>query len=385
MQRLTCWLVAFGIVSIPASGAMAEGQPAGGSNVVTVTAEGEGMTKEAAKSAALRNALEIGGKQEIAAFSKAKNYVLVRDTIFSRTEGIIVDYKVLSEEEGAGGTYICKIRAQVDKKAIATRWGEVQNLLEQIGQPRVMVYIKEKIDGRVQEGSILESKIEERLVKAGFSLVAKSAMEAKLKKELADAGLEDNVKRIQVLSKKFHAQVYIVGYANANFAEIADLYGVKAAMYNCDAVAKCYYTDSGVLLASESIVDKRGGARGVNTNSPQAARKGLTFAGQALIDKMYETCMRSWATQSSFGGDVELEVDGIDYKTARTIRKLLEGMTKQIRSVRMSWDKPIAQYRIKAKLNAEDLADLLCEGEWEKLIEIEDVKLNRIQAKGAAQ
>ena len=361
---------------------LAEAAKKPASNIVVKRVTGEGTDKASAKAAALRKAVEEAGKQEIAAFSQTENYVLVRDTIYSRSEGIVVDYKVLKEEEGVGGSYFCTIEAKVDKTAIATRWGEVQNVLDQIGRPKIMVYVKEKIDGRLDSSSILESKIEERLVKAGFDVVARAAMEAIADKEKADAAVEDDVKKVQAIAKNFHAQIYIVGHANANFAEIADLYGVKAAMYNCDAVAKCYYTDTGRLLASESVPVTRRGARGKAIKSPQAGKAALAAAGQTIIDKMYVTVMKNWATQVSAGGDVTLEVKGAKFSTANKIKKRLAG-EKAITKVHMRFSKGIATYRIVATKPGEELAAILSEGDWEELMEIEDVTLNRIQAKAA--
>ena len=43
--------------------------------------------KASALADALRKAVEKGGKQEIASFSKAEDFTLIRDTIYSRTEG----------------------------------------------------------------------------------------------------------------------------------------------------------------------------------------------------------------------------------------------------------------------------------------------------------
>jgi len=351
---------------------------------VTVVVTGEGTDKESAKADALRKAIEVGGKQEIASHSQAENFTLVHDTIVSRSEGIVVDYKI-TEEGDAGGVFTCKMRAIVDKKAVATRWGEVQILLEKIGRPRVMVCIQEKIDNVLDSGSILESKLEERLIKSGFDMVEKAAMEEIFKKESVDAAAENDVTKVQRIAKNFKAQVYIVGHANANFAEIADLYGVSAVFYNCDAMAKCYYTDSARLLASESIPVTRRGARGRTTRSPQAGKAALSAAGEALIEKLYVTVMQNWARSSTGQNEIVLEVSQVKFGAANNIKKRLAEMTGMIGSVQMEFSKNTASYRIKARCSGEELAPKLAEGEFEKLFDINDVTMNRIQAKGKAE
>ncbi len=347
---------------------------------VEVTVRGEGISKDAARKDALRKALEEGGKAEISSHSQAENFVLVRDTIYARSEGIVTDYKVLEEGEGMGGTFLCRIRARVSKSAIASTWGEVQNVLDQIGRPGIMVLITEKIDGVVDNSSILESKIEERLVKAGFDVYAGEQVRAIAKKEADDAAAEDNVAKMQAIAKDFGTHIFISGAANANAAGVRDLYGEPVAMYNGDCVVKMYYTDTGRLLASESLPQWRGGARGISMHSPQAGKQALFSAGETIVAKVYETVMLQWATQISAGGEIQIEVEGLSAAEAIRLKKKLEEIAG-IERVNYKFTKGIASYRILAKMNAEGLAEQLVEGEWAEILEIVDIKLNRIQAK----
>lgn len=351
-------------------------------DIVKVTVTGEGISAEMARKDALRRALEEGGRTEITSHSQVENFELIRDTIYSRSAGIVKDYKVLQESAGAGGTYFCKIEAMVSKSAVATAWGDVQNVLDQIGRPKIMVWIDEKIDGRLDDSSILESKIEERLIKSGFDVYARSQIEAIAEKEAADAAADDDINKLQAIAKRFDCQIFIRGNANANAAGVEDLYGVKAAMYNCDAMVKTFQTDTARLLASESIPTTRRGARGQFTASPQAAKAALAAAGEKIIEKTYETVMEQWATQISAGGEIRLEISGIKAGPALKLKKMLAGIDGIEKVNGPDLSKGEANYRIVAKMSAEDLAMILVDGEWAELIEIEDIKLNRIQAKG---
>ncbi|HUU84498.1 MAG TPA: hypothetical protein VM243_13440, partial [Phycisphaerae bacterium] len=156
-------------------------------DVVVVEVTGQGVSKDAAKTDALRRALEQGGQQEISSYSQVENFELIRDSIYSRAEGIVTDYQILQEGPGAGGVYFCKIKAKVSKTAIASSWGEVQNVLDQIGRPGIMVMIAEHIDDVMDDSSILESKIEERLLKSGFDVYCGAQVREIAKRESADA------------------------------------------------------------------------------------------------------------------------------------------------------------------------------------------------------
>ena len=66
---------------------------------------------------------------------------------------------------------------------------------------------------------------------------------------------------------------------------------------------------------------------------------------------------------------------------ATSKKKLAE--VEGIDKVHYKLTKGLAKYRIVGKMTAESFTEILVEPEWEALIEIVDVKLNRIQAKNA--
>ena len=141
-----------------------------------------------------------------------------------------------------------------------------------------------------------------------------------------------------------------------------------------------YYTDTGKLIASESLPQRRGGARGHYSFSPQAAKQALSVAGTDLVEKIYVTCMNQWATRLSSGGMIELEVSGLRAADAVIVKKKL-AQIDGVSSVNYKLTKGIATYRIKARINADTLVEHLVEGMWASLFEIVDIKPNRIQAK----
>jgi hypothetical protein len=351
-------------------------------DVVEVTATGQGVSADSARRDALRQALESGGGIEIASRSQVENFELIRDTIYARADGIITDYKVLEEGDAAGGVKFCKIIAKVSKSAIASTWGEVQNVLDQVGRPGVAVYIQERIDGVNQDSSILESQIEKRLLDAGFVVKAGDQLRAIAEREAADAASEENIAKMQAIAKDFGTQIFITGTAQANAAGVRDLFGEPTAMYNGDGMVKMYYTDTAQLLASESLANWRGGARGFREDSPQAGKKALENAGQELVQRVYETVMRQWATQISAGGELILEVEGVNAVDAIKIKKRLQEMDPdRVLNVNQSLTKGIATFRIKAKMTAEDLAERLIAPDWAAHIELVDIKSNRLQAR----
>lgn len=354
----------------------------GQDDMVEVTVTGQGISQDSARNDALRKALEQGGAVEISSRSHVENFQLLRDSIYARADGIVKDYKIVEQGEAAGGVFFCTIRAKVSKSAIATTWGEVQNVLDQIGRPGIAVYILERIDGIVQDSSILESQLENRLLASGFNVYAGEHLKVLAARESADAAAEDNVAKVRASAKDFGTQIFITGTAQANSAGVRDVAGQAVAMYNGDAMIKLYYTDTGQLAASESLANWRGGARGFHDLSPQAGKKALENAGQELVDRLYANVMKFWATQISAGGELTLEVEGISVGDAIRLRRKIQDIDPdKIKNVNQSLSKGIATFRIKAQMTAEELAEYLVDGEFAAMIEIVDLKTNRLQAK----
>lgn len=355
---------------------------------VTVTAEG--INRDDALKQALRKALEQGAGTQIAAFSEARDFQLVRDTIYSRASGIVTEYQVKKEQEGAGGTVIMTIEATVRASAVAQAWGEVQNVLEQIGRPRIMVWIEESIDGEPQDDSIVERRIEEMLTKAGFDLVARRGVEELVRREAAAAENDLNAAKLTRLAKDAGAHLLIRGKANADRAGIENVYGSPAAYYSCDVSASVYYTDTARLLTSESLNNVRRGVRSRHEYSPQAARAALidaTFPDQGarvhkapLGERLLQSVMEQWSTQISAGGELVLEIENLDFKVYVQIKKALAEV-ERVRSVDGDFTKQTALFRIRATITGQDFAELLTEKPFDAWFEVVDLKPNRIQAK----
>ncbi len=358
---------------------------------VKVTAEG--YNRDDALKQALRKALEEGAGVQIAGHSQVENFALIRDTIYSRAAGLVSDYKVLRESEGPGGSVVMTIEATVRPSTVAEAWGEVQNVLDQIGRPKIMVWVDEKIDGRPQDESIVESRIEELFLKAGFDLVERKAVEELKRRETADAADEKNAAKLARLAKDAGAHVLIRGSAGADRAGLRNLPGTTAAFYNCSVQAKIYWTDTGKLLVSESVPTRERGVRSYHEFSPQAARAALVAAtfpdkerpGEATLGpKLLDSVMAQWSTELTSAGDIQLEIERLEFKAFVGIKKALAEL-QGIRSVEGDFTKNTGVFRIKSQISTQTLAELLTAKPFDDWLEVVDLKPNRIQAKATSR
>lgn len=371
-RRCRC-LVLAAVVAMPV-GVFAE--------IVEVTVTGEGSSEEAARHDALRKALERGGSAEISSRSDVENFKLIRDTIYARAAGIVTDYKILEHGDRSGGSKYCKILAKISGSIIASAWGDVEDVLDQIGRPAIAVYVRERIGGVVQDSGVLGALIEHRLLNAGFLVIGSRQVRDMADRRAVNAGLEGNISKVQEIARSFSAPIFITGSAQAGAAGVRTLAGQPTAIYNGDVMIKIYDTDTAELVGSESMPNWSGGAHGYRDASPQAGRKALQHACRELVERCCQRVLKHWITPIGARGELILEVEGMGILDAIRLKsKLLAVDPDKIRNVYRSMTKDGAKLRIQAKMTAEALATRLVEGDWPVLIEIVDVKGNRIQAK----
>jgi len=346
-----------------------------GPNLVEVTVTGKGMDVEEAKADARRKAVERGAGQYIYSQSKTKDFVLVRDTVLSRSAGFVQSLKVLSKTVTEDDVVVLKCRAVVSVKGIVDTWGVVQNLLAQMGRPKIMVAITEKIGRKVQEDSTVQTRIENLLVKNGFSLVNRKQLKAIEKKEIQAAIAEDKPAKIQAIAKRYGAQLFITGSTNATPSPASVVHGIRVYGYGADGDIKCYRSDTAALLASQNSR-----AKGFDQNTRLAAKKSLELLGERLGPKVRFDILRFWQDALEGQGEVILEVENVpSFSRYAKLKKAL-AKVKAIKSITGTYSNKIARLSIQSNTRAEKLAEKLAEA-MDKELEISDVSQNVIKGK----
>ena len=94
-------------------------------NEAVVTAVGKGETKEEAKLAAFRAAVEKAVGVYVDAESLMENSELIKDRVNTISNADIQKYETLKESQMKSGMYFCQIKAWVEKKAIAPKFADV--------------------------------------------------------------------------------------------------------------------------------------------------------------------------------------------------------------------------------------------------------------------
>ena len=351
-----------------------------GENLVEVTVTGLGANKEDAQRDAQRKAVEQGAGTYIFSQSQTKDFALVKDTVLAKSAGFVQKVEVLSTKETDDGLVELKAKMTVSVKGIEDTWGVVTNLLAQMGRPKIMVFINEKIRDREKgvdeavEDSTVQTRIQDLLLKDGFLLVDKNQMKEIDKKDLAAAAAEDSPAKVQAIAKRFGAQMFISGSAAGMPGVNKTINGVL--FYTCEAEAnvKTYRSDTAQLVSSIPGV----ATRGVQQVWRSAAKQALDTQAQQIAPRVVEDILAHWMDVMSGRGEVKLMVEGITFAQYVKLKKAL-GEVKQVKAVNATFANNIADCSLQAEVNAEPLAEKLVDAF--KNLDITDVSQNVIKAK----
>ncbi len=345
-----------------------------GKNLVEVIVAGSGMDKEEATRDALRKAVERAAGTFIHSQTQIKDFALVRDTVLTRSAGFIQEHRILVSKEDDDGVWEVKIRAVVSVKGIEHMWGVVKNMLQQMGRPKVMVFISERIRGLTQDDSTVQTQIEKRLLKSGFLLVNRNQINAIQRKDLEAAVAEDNPAKLQAVAKRFGAQLFISGSTAAARGETKAVYGVTLYRASADGDIKCYRSDTAQLLSAQNATT----ATADKDSFRKAAKRALDQLGKKLAPRVQTDVLQFWSEVLAGRGELVLEVQGVSFKQYVSLKKRL-AKVKPIKGVTATFANNIAKCSIQSDLKAEALAERLVK-ELENL-EITDVSQNVIKAK----
>ncbi len=283
------------------------GREAAGKSLATVTVVGRGIDPDGAMRDAYRRAVEKGAGAYIGSRSGTKDFVLIRDTVVVRSEGFVEHREVLTGPKEEDDIWVVRIKAVVSVRKIANFWGATKTLLANVGRPRIMVFVDEKIDQESQQSSTVQAGIEEMLLESGFLLVDANQWKEISRRDLAAAVADDKPDRVSAIASRFGAQVFVSGTANATFGEGRRIAGVAVHTCGADANVRCYRSDTAQLVSS---VPGRS-TRGANRIKRSAARQAL--AGQAghIAAKVRRDILRHWKGILEGRGEVVLDVSEI--------------------------------------------------------------------------
>ncbi len=340
----------------------------------TVTVTGMGTDETAALRDAQRKAVEDGAGTYIASESKTKDFALVRDTVVAKAAGFVKNIEKISSRQMEDKTWEVKIRAEVSVQGIVDAWATVKTYLQQVGRPKIMVWINEKIGAEVIEDSIVQARVEQMLLDSGFLLVDKDRVKQLADKEKGFANLEDKPEKLIALMKQEKAQIFMTGTAVATQGDRSNDDGMSIFTYEAQANIRCYNADTGDLIYK--VPGKP--TRGVQRVWRSAAQQALKFQADQIAPQMQMAILEHWQEWLSGSGQLEFQVENISFKGYVKLKKALSGL-KEFKDVSVAYNNKLATCSIQSDMRAEQLAEEIIKVFED--IEISDVSARTIKAK----
>ncbi len=340
----------------------------------TVIVSAGGMDKDEATRQAKRKAVERVAGTYIVSTTETRDYALIRDTILTRSNGFVERFEVIEQHQEPDGVCVVKARATVSVGGILDAWAVVRGLLGEMGRPKIMVCVRERIDDDVRDGSTVQTRLEKLLLESGFDLVDRTQLEA-IERERLDAALRKEKKtQLGAIARRHGAHLFITGTAWARFERTGEVYRIPVQFYGGSANLRCFATDNAKLLSSRSAA-----STGADRMAARSASKALELLGETIAPRMRADILRHWQNVLEGLGEVTLIVSPLSFTALGELEDELAKL-RGVREVASTYESPIARITIQADVRAPELAKRIAKSLDDRL-EITSLKPNVIEAR----
>ena len=373
-------LAGSGSASSSGSASTAPGGDSGKPETVTVvTASGEGTSKESAINAALLQAIQMVGGLYIMCEQEAENYRMVKNQMFSKTDGFVTKYEELSSSKGDDGTITATVKAWVSSKPVYDSLRAKQVLARQ----RVMVCVPETHLKLVVPDPAGETEITKRLLEKNFVVVDQKISEQikkdDINRQLIATGDADKV--MALLAGKRSAEILICGEAFSAGAQRQSTDAGPKFVSEARIEVRAINLDTAQVLWTDGVH-----ATGVGATEEISGKAALKNAARLLcagsdgekgfVDKLLERLVDTADTSHN----VQFQVTGV--KSADDVVAVEEGLRQAVgdRPVyRYSFQNGLAILNVESPKTAQDLSDAIGRLTMKGKLTVTATSANRIE------
>jgi len=340
---------------------------------------GYGLTKDAAIEQAKRDAVEVG----LGAYISSETVVTatsLTDNIYSKAQGFVKTFEVVSESQGPDGNWEVTISAEVTAMLDEVMQDEaaLQTLLSSMNRPRIIFLIREDnlIDNVPTD--FAETKLLSMFYNKGFDVVDRQLVQALKGAPDYDDAISGNVSAAAKVASQLGADIIVIG--TAKISSGGKVYSMTSGQ--ADINGKIVRVDTGDILA---VVPNAHGKKphispstaGVNAMNDAAGKLGTEIIRQ-LIQK--------WSTAQSNFIKCYVVLNNADFMSYTMFESFLKAQT--VNGIRNAYSKSlndgVAEYEIEFEGKAMDLAMGLSKTQPDGLnIKVTGITGNRITAKVA--
>ena len=347
----------------------------------SITAEGFGMTEDAAIEQAKRAAVEIGIGTVMSSETVVKNSVLFSDNIYAKANGFVKTFTVTDKFQGPDGLWTITIDAVVTEilDEILKDEMAVQTLLNAMNRPKLIFMIREEnlIDNTPTD--FAETQLIKMFYDKGFDVVDRQLVQAMKGEADFTQALAGDVTAAAKIAGMLGADIIVIGTAKISSGGV-----IKAGSYSmtsgqADVNGKIVRADTGELLA---IVPQARGKK-PHISPTTAGISAVTMAAEKLGDDIITQLIKKWSTQQANAVNVFLVVENVDFMAYMTLGNHLK--SQSIPGIQNAFEKGfndgVAEFQILYEGKSQDLAMALMQNQAQgAALQVTGLSGNRISA-----
>lgn len=349
------------------SQSFAQSQDVTATGVAAVLQGDKAIARDTAINDALRKAVEQAVGTMVSSETVVENYQLIRDSILTKSQGYIQNYKVVSESPSPE-LYQVTISATVALGDLKNDLSALGILMQRAQKPRVLFMIaeqnigqefymfwwhgKSEFKGQHYDMAASETALKEEFLNKGFNVVDSSVATGKIEvsnaykiADLTDAGAIS-------VGRQLGAEVIVKGKALAK--EGPRNTGSKVGSFIADITASALRVDNGAVLGSA-----RGHGVSRNISEVTGGTEALEKAAREASGKIIDQIIAKWSGEVSGGGLIQLTVRGIgEYSDFVKFKDIIQGQIRGVQAIyQRSLEGGTAVLDIEMKGNAQQLSD----------------------------
>ena len=323
----------------------------------TANGTGYGQTKDAAIDQAKRDAVEVG----LGAFISSETEVTATsfsDNIYSKAQGFVKTFNIISESQGPDGLWEVTIEAQVTQILDQVMQDEMalQTLLTSMNRPRIIFLVNE--DNLIDQtaSDFAETQLLKMFYDKGFDVVDRQLVAAMKGEPDYNQALSGNVAAAAKIASQLGAEVLVLGSAKISSGGKVKFGKRESNMFSgqADINGKIIRVDTGEILA---VVPQARGKK-VHISESTAGTNAVNEAAAVLGSDIIRQLIEKWSTQQSNFIKVFLVLKNVDFGSYMAFESFLKAQTVPgIRNAyAKSLDDGVAEFEIEFEGKAVNLA-----------------------------
>ena len=378
-RRISCILLLASCILFPL--------PSYSQQITSITVEGIGaivkgdhaIAKDNAVNDALRKAVEQAVGTLVQAQTLVDKYQLISDEIYTKSQGDIKKYSVISERPDLNqGILKVTIQADVSIGDIKNDLNAIGLLLERKNKPRMMVIIDEKI-GSAESGytpnlSESETVIIQKFTEKGFNFVDQATVKKNIKRNMALQAIAGDDSAAAAIGLEYGAEAVIIGNAVAKLAG-KGIAGTEMKSIHASVTARAVKADTGEILATAS-------EKGATAHLDETVGGALAIkkASEKIASNLIDQIITKWSGEVGGQTTVQLVITGIDFVSLNKFKTIIQSQVRGVLKLNQrSFTAGVAVIDIETRTNAQSMAEELAMKNFETFkVEIIGLSANKI-------